>query len=418
MRCDYESSFLVPRLERLRFLLPRLWSRVRDRTGPLKAVPIRVLTFGRYADDNFGGLERYVFELARALRGEVEYVNIVARRGRAPDTDTGSETVYARPLVQLGGTPVCPTMPVHAMRLHATKPFDIVHLQFPADPMAHFSAVALPASVRRVITWHSDIVRQRTLLWFYEPFLERLLRSAHAVIVPTPAHVSGSMPLKRWSREDRLHVVPFGLDYERFARRPPLADAIRARHAGRFLIFALGRHVYYKGFDYLLEAIRRLPDCALVLGGTGPLTDSLTAQSQRLGLMQRVEFAGRIPDADLPAYYHACDLFCMPSVSRAEAFGFVQIEAMACARPVVCCELENGVNWVNRHEVTGLVVPPADPGALAGALARLRDDPQLRARLGAQGLKRAASEFSLESMARGTLDVYRRVLQQPSIQPA
>jgi rhamnosyl/mannosyltransferase len=309
-------------------------------------------------------------------------------------------------------------MPLHAMRLHAARPFDIVHLQFPADPMAHLSAVALPRSVRRVITWHSDIVRQRTLLKVYEPFLGRLLRSAQAVILPTPAHLSASQQLKRWGRKERMHVVPFGLDYERFSRRPGLADAIRQRHGGRFLVFALGRHVYYKGFEYLLEAMARLADSALVLGGTGPLTDSLITRAQRLGLAGRVEFAGRIPDADLPAYYHACDVFCMPSVSRAEAFGLVQIEAMACGRPVVCCELNNGVTWVNRHEVTGLVVPPADASALAAALDRLRTDGELRRKLGTQALKRALAEFSIQSMASGTLDVYRRILEQPSIQPA
>jgi rhamnosyl/mannosyltransferase len=379
---------------------------------------IRVLTFGRYADDNFGGLERYVFELSRALRGDAEFANIVARRGAAPDTATGSETVYARAMMHLGGTPVCPSMPLHALRLHGAKAFDIVHLQFPADPMAHLAAVTLPRSVRRVITWHSDIVRQRTLLRFYEPFLRRLLRGADAVIVPTPAHLAASAQLKRWGREDRVHVVPFGLEYERFSRRPPLADEIRARHGQRFLVFALGRHVYYKGFEHLLEALGRLRDAALVLGGTGPLTEALIGQARRLGLAERVEFAGRIPDADLPAYYHACDVFCMPSVSPAEAFGLVQIEAMACARPVVCSELHNGVTWVNRNEVTGLVVLPADPAALAAALARLRDDAGLRARLGAQGLKRVVSEFSLHSMASGTLNVYRRVLDQRSVQPA
>lgn len=372
---------------------------------------IRVLTFGRYADENFGGLERYVFELAIALRGEVEFANIVARRGADPDTSTGSETVYARPVAHLGGTPVCPSMPLHALRLHRAKSYDIVHLQFPADPMAHLAALALPGSVRRVITWHSDIVRQRTLLRFYEPFLSSLLRSADAIILPTPAHFTSSQQLPRWAKRERMHVVPFGLAYERFGRRPPLADELRRRHGNRFLVFALGRHVYYKGFEYLIEAIARLPDTVLILGGKGPLTDSLMALSRTLGVADRIEFAGRIPDADLPAYYHACDVFCLSSISPAEAFGLVQLEAMACAKPIVGCELGNGTTWVNRHEFSGLVVPPADVDALATALVQLKDDSQLRARLGAHGRERALSEFSIEAMARSTLEVYRRALQ-------
>jgi glycosyltransferase involved in cell wall biosynthesis len=373
-------------------------------------VTIRVLTFGRFADDNFGGLERYVFELARALQGEVEFANIVARRGGVPDTPTGSATVYARPWAHLGGTPICPGMPIHALRMHRLQPFDIVHLQFPADPMAHLAAAALPGAVRRVITWHSDIVRQRTLMRFYRPFLARLLKSADAVILPTPAHFTSSQQLPRWANRDRLHVVPFGLDYRRFESRPPLADELRARVGNRFLVLALGRHVYYKGFEYLIEALSRLPEAALILGGLGPLTGELTELARRLGVAERIEFAGRIPDADLPAYYHACDVFCLPSVSPAEAFGLVQLEAMACGKPVVGCELGNGTTWVNRNDFSGLVVPPADAGALADALRRLQADEGLRRRLGAQGRERAYSEFSIQAMARGTLDVYRRVL--------
>ena len=133
----------------------------------------------------------------------------------------------------------------------------------------------------------------------------------------------------------------------------------------------------------------------------------LAALVRARGVADRVDFVGRIPEAELPAYCHACDAFCMPSVSRAEAFGFVQIEAMACGKPVVCCELNNGVTWVNRHEETGLVVRPADVAALASALRRLQIDEVLRNRLGRQGRERALREFSLEAMARGTLEVYR-----------
>lgn len=373
--------------------------------------PLRVLTFGRYADDNFGGLERYVFELARSLQGEAEFANIVAHRGRAPDATTGSRTIYARPLAHLGGTPICPSMPLHALRLHRERPFDLVHLQFPADPMAHLAAVALPRTVKRVITWHSDIVRQRTLLRLYEPFLERLLRSADAVILPTPAHFTSSQQLPRWVSREKTRVVPFGLDYQRFMQRPAAADELRRRHGNRFLIFALGRHVYYKGFEYLIQAMRELPEATVLIGGRGPLTESLAALARDAGVADRVELVGRIPETQLPAYYHACDVFCMPSISRAEAFGFVQIEAMACGKPVVCCELNNGVTWVNRHEVSGLVVPPADVPALVGALKRLQGDEPLRVRLGAQGRQRALTEFSLEAMARGTLEVYRKALR-------
>ena len=168
--------------------------------------------------------------------------------------------------------------------------------------------------------------------------------------------------------------------------------------------------MYYKGFEYLIDAMESTSGARLLLGGTGPLSESLRQRAAASRACDRITFVGRIPDADLPAYYQACDVFCMPSVERSEAFGIVQIEAMAAGKPVVCCELGNGVTYVNRHGVTGLVVPPRDVPALAGALRSLIGDGALRARLGAQGRARVDAEFSMEALRRGTLKVYREAL--------
>lgn len=371
---------------------------------------IRVLTFGRFADENFGGLERYVFELARGLRGRVDYTNIVADRAGAPDVDLVGKTLRARSWFTLGGTPVCPAMLRLAREAHGAAPFDIVHLQFPADPMAHWATTTMPRAVRRVITWHSDIVRQRTLLKLYRPFLNSLLRSADAIIAATPAHFSSSVQLAPVKSKGIFHVIPFGFDVERFRARPALADELCVRHPATFRIFALGRHVYYKGFEFLIRALAAIPGARLLLGGQGPLTEALKRTAREAGVGDRVAFVGRIPDAELPAYYHACDVFCLSSIEPAEAFGIVQIEAMAAGRPVVCCELHNGVNWVNRDGVTGLVVPPRDTAALAAALNRLAGDAALRHRLGAQARERAWREFTTDAMTQGTLRVYEQVL--------
>lgn len=131
-------------------------------------------------------------------------------------------------------------------------------------------------------------------------------------------------------------------------------------------------------------------------------------------MTDRIRFVGRIPDAELPFYYHACDVFCMPSVAPAEAFGLVQLEAMACGKPVVCCELHNGVTYVNRDGETGLVVAPRDVPALAQALRTLLERPALRAQLGRQARQRALSTFSWDAMIAGTCAVYAQVLGLPT----
>ena len=315
-----------------------------------------------------------MFELARGLQREVHYTNIVAKRGGAPDLPMVGETVYARPWASLAGTPVCPTMPWHALMRHRRAPFDLVHLQFPADPMAHLSMALLPRSVKRVISWHSDIVRQQKLLALYRPLLDRLVRSADAIIAATPAHISSSEQLSAVRDHNMFHVIPYGFDLTRFRQRPALADDVRRRFKEKFLVFALGRHVYYKGFGFLIRALAQLPDVSLALGGQGPLTVELARMARDAGVAERMHFIGRIPEAELPAWYHACDAFCLPSIEPAEAFGIVQIEAMASGRPVVCCQLHNGVTWVNQDGITGLVVPPADPAALRDAMLRLIED--------------------------------------------
>lgn len=371
---------------------------------------IRTLTFGRFADENFGGVERYTFELAKALRAEVALTNIVARRGRGPDIVSAAETLYARPLFYLAGAPVCPTMPVHAMRLHRRKPFDIVHLQFPADPMAHLSALAVGREARLVITWHSDIVRQKGAARLYWPFLRRLVSRADAIIAPTPAHFQSMVQLAALSRPEQRHVVPFGFDLERYRVPHPRATELRLK-AGKPIVFALGRHVYYKGFEYLIRAMQSIGEAVLFLGGTGPLTASLDGLVNELGLQERVRLVGRISEQDLPAYYQACDVFCLPSVETAEAFGIVQVEAMAAGKPVLCTTLGNGVNWVNPDGITGVAAPPRDSKALADALNRLLQDQSLRNRLGRAAAERAQKMFSLNALRAGTLEVYHAVMR-------
>jgi rhamnosyl/mannosyltransferase len=367
---------------------------------------LRVLLFGRYADAEFGGLERHVRSLVDALGDDVQYVNLVEGRGFAEGPPWACPVVSSRAVAVLASQPICPGMPFTARRLHAARKFQIAHLHLP-DPMSHLAAMALPRDVRIVLTWHSDIVRQRRLFGLYRPFLKALVARANAVIAPTPAHFASMPQLGALVPEEKRVVVPFGFDLQPFQRPHPKAAALRAS-LGRNIVFALGRHVYYKGFEYLIRAMALAPQAILVLGSSGPLTQTLKRLAAELGVANRVSFAGRIPDEDLPAYYQACDVFCLPSVEQSEAFGIVQVEAMAAGKPVVCTELGNGVNWVNRHGVTGLAVPPRDAGALAASLSRLLGDEPLRRALGAAAAARASENFSLAVLRKGTLAVYQR----------
>ncbi len=372
---------------------------------------LRVLCFGRFFDEIPGGMQTHVDHLFRSMKGHVDYVHLVPSR----DGQGFEGQLHGFPLIRTpswnvdGSLAISPGLVAKARQLHREKPFDLVHLHFP-DPMSHLAAWAIPAHVPRVITWHADIIRQKLMLLGYRPFQNAALRHAKGIIAATPAHIKSSSELVASHLQDKLHVVPFGFDLAHYALPHDLSNQLRRRYPGN-IVFALGRHVHYKGFDVLIKAMAALPqDTQLIIGGEGPLSGEWKALAALSPAAARIHFVGKISDSDLPAYFQACDVFCLPAVNQAEAFGIVQVEAFACAKPVVSTKLNNGVDFVNQDGITGFTVTPSNVQELAQALHRLLVDSDLRKRLGMQALQRAQQEFSLDSLRSKTLAVYNQAV--------
>jgi glycosyltransferase involved in cell wall biosynthesis len=380
---------------------------------------IRILQIGRFhnAAQN-GGIERHMQLLCSGLAARGLDVTYLVAGDTLSSSDTmqdGYRLVQAATFGTFFSTAASPAQVFKALAMHRKQPFDIVHLHFP-NPIAHLISWLLPANVKRVITWHSDIIRQKRLLAFYQPFLERVTASTDALIAATSAHYTSSTQISPRLAAEKKHVIPYGQDFSALALTPrntelclKLKEEAKTVTASGHIIFALGRHVYYKGFDVLIEAMQAV-DAQLLLGGDGPLRDKLQQQAQQLGLAHRIRLTGPIPEADLAAYFNACDLFCLPSVEQSEAFGLVQLEAMACGKPVVCTQLNNGVNVVNQRGVTGLAVPVRDSEALAQALNQLLNEETLRFTLGAQAKQRALNEYSLDAMSASHVKLYQDLL--------
>jgi rhamnosyl/mannosyltransferase len=323
--------------------------------------------------------------------------------------------VEAATLGTFFSTAISPMQVIQAMRMHRQQPFDVVHLHFP-NPLAHLASFLLPANIKRVITWHSDIIRQKRLLAMYLPFLRRIALRADALIAATPAHFTSSTQIPSSLPITKRHVIPYGRDFSDLTLTTTTAElcaSIKTKaklvSTSGHIIFALGRHVYYKGFDVLLDAMQHI-DAQLILGGDGPLKAELQQQAERLGITHKVIFTGSIPEANLAAYFNACDVFCLPSVEQSEAFGLVQLEAMACGKPVVCTQLNNGVNVVNQAGVTGLAVPVRDAAALAEALNTLLNDDAMRSKLGQQAQTHVISSYSLTAMSNSHVALYQMLL--------
>ena len=362
----------------------------------------------KYYPPYWGGIPRYIQLLSQELKKHCRVTVLVANTGwrRTEERDGNLRVIRVPRLIELRSTALCPTLPWELRRLHA----DIVHLHFP-DPMAHLAFWLARPPGKLVVSWHGDITRQSILLRFYRGPLSSVLRRANAIVVGAPTFRDGSTLLGA-SRE-RCAVIPYGIDLDQFELTQGVQTRVldlRQRYGDRGILF-VGRLVHYKGLEFLLQAMQGL-NARLFVVGSGYLDTRLRHQAIELGIQGKVEFLGEASQEELVAHLHACSMLVLPSVNRSESFGIVQLEAMACRKPVVSTNIPTGVPWVNQHGRTGLVVPPRDPDALRSAIRQLLDDPSLRQNLGEAGRKRVESQFTLEQHVRQILNVYATVLAQ------
>lgn len=285
--------------------------------------------------------------------------------------------------------------------------YDIIHVHHP-DPMA---AVALMLSGYKghvILHWHSDILKQKHLLKLYRPIQNWLIRRADVIVGTTPVYVEQSPDLAH--ARNKCIAIPLGIN----AVKPnmALADEIRKRYNGKKIIFGLGRLVHYKGFRYLVDAARYLPeDYVVLIGGSGELHDELQKQIDDSELKDRVFLLGRISDEELPGYFGACDLFCLSSIQKTEAFALVQVEAFSCGKPVVATRIPgSGVSWVDADGESGLTVPIEDSKALADAIARILSSDKLYKKLSEGAFNRFNSMFRLEDEIQSCLNLYYKII--------
>jgi len=386
-----------------------------------------------------GGIENHVKLLAEGQADHGHEVTVLVTNPHGLRTtilhEGGVRVIRAGRLATVASTPLSLAL----MRQLLRQQPDIVHLHYPY-PVGEVSQWLLRRGRATVLTYHADIVRQAGILRFYKPLLRRVLRWVDAIIIGSPPMRGGAF---LGERQARLRLIPYGIPLARFQAEPAEADLARVRDQvnGAFaragatsaseaadfssgsspspplpvspsprpptLLF-VGRLRYYKGLDWLIRALPRLA-ARLVVCGTGNMGPEWQALARELGVGERIAWLGEVPDADLPALYHLADLFVLPASHPSEAFGLVQVEAMAAGLPVVCTELGTGTSYVNRDGVTGLVAPPRDADALAAAIATLLADPARCAALGATAQQRVAAEFDLDVMVARVLGLYAEV---------
>jgi glycosyltransferase involved in cell wall biosynthesis len=235
---------------------------------------------------------------------------------------------------------------------------DVVHYHFPWPFMdlAHFVArIRKPT----LVTYHSDIVRQKTLLRLYQPLKHKFLQSVDTIVATSPNYLASSAVLDRY--RDKTRTITYGLDKSIYPQ-PEQArmDQWRAQVGGKFFLF-VGVLRYYKGLHILLDALAG-SDYPVVIVGAGPIEHELKAHAARLGL-KHVMFVGALDDADKVALLTLCYAVAFPSHLRSEAFGISLLEGAMYGKPMISSEIGTGTSYINIHDETGLVVPPSDPQA-------------------------------------------------------
>ncbi|MGA7870695.1 MAG: glycosyltransferase [Candidatus Binatus sp.] len=363
----------------------------------------RVLQIGKYYPPHRGGMETHLEQLAGELNKSVDLEVLVSNESRktAVEWVDGVKVSRIGKAWELASTPICPQMTKAIHRARA----DLVHVHLP-NPAA---VVALLASGYRgptVVTWHSDVVRQRVLAGLFQPLLNAFIRRCSAIIVSSPNYLLSS-PVLRANRR-KCRVIPFGIPPELFQRECTSAVAAIRKRFGSRIILTVGRCVYYKGLEYLIRSMLKIPDAQLLIIGDGPRRLALEAETRAFGLSDRVAFLGSV--ADPVPYYQACDIFALASIARSEAFGIVQLEALAAGKPVVNTLLPSGVPFVSVDGVTGFSVTPGDSDALAKALSQLLNQPALRSKFGQEGIRRVNRHFTLQRMVDRTLRLYAELV--------
>lgn len=368
---------------------------------------MRVLHFYKTSvSDSMGGVEQVIDHIARgASRHGItsDVLSLTATRGPAIIESHGYTIHRAHLDLDIASTGI--SFSVFSRFRELARQADLIHYHFPWPFMdvVHF---AVGPAKPTVVTYHSDIIRQKQLLRLYAPLRDRFLSSVDRIVTTSPNYFATSDVLKQYA--DKVDVVPIGLDKDSYPKpHPERLRRWQNRFGPRFFLF-VGVLRYYKGLHILMEAARRAP-YPIVIAGAGSIERDLREQARTLGVTN-VHFVGYVEEEDKVALLMSCSAVLFPSHLRSEAFGISLLEGAMYRKPMISSEIGTGTSYININEETGIVVPPGDPAALAAAMDRLWQAPDLAEAMGKRAEERYWEHFTADRMVKSYVDIYRELL--------
>ncbi len=368
-------------------------------------------------------MEYFLFDLIGALKGGGVHVAALVHHERfgwtgiRPERSDPSPVYRAPTFGRLLYIPVSPSFPFWLDRAIREFEPDLLHLHLPNS--SAFFAMALRRARRLpwVVHWHADLVAstidRRLALAYraYRPLEQRLLSQSDAIVATSPTYLEASEPLMSW--RSRCTTIPLGMEPRRLSDPDSndLAEITPLWGVTPFRVLAIGRLTYYKGHDVLIRAISRLPEVGCLIVGAGEKYSSLLDLTRSLAVTAQVRLLGFRSEGVLRALIASCDVVCLPSLERTEAFGLVLLEAMRFSKPVVVSDIPgSGTGWLVRRAGHGLLTPPGDAQALANALSQLKADPQQQRAFGARGAAALFGEFGIDAVGKQVISLYEKVL--------
>jgi rhamnosyl/mannosyltransferase len=358
-----------------------------------------------YPPETIGGMEwvvKTVVEGIAALGTNVEVICLSDSFGTRTESINGQKIYFFRTNFRFAGTPISASAALQVRRLIENS--DVVHYHFPypfLDFIHFFSGIIQPS----VVTYHSDIVRQKHLLRIYKPLMHRFLSSVTRIVATSPHYLETSELLSKY--RNKTSIIPIGLERLQYPAASEKRIAYWKRRTEKKFFLFVGVLRYYKGLVVLLKAAKS-SKYPVVIVGDGPLEKKLKGivANERI---RNVTFTGRISEEDKVALFFLSHAVILPSTVRAEAFGLSLLEGAMFGKPLISTEIGTGTSFINKDKKTGIVVPPDDPKALKSAMEFLWGHPHEAAAMGSQAKERYLNKFTAEKMTRSYIDLYGEI---------
>lgn len=358
-----------------------------------------------YYPDSVGGCEQVIHQLAKATTA-AGFKNSLLTVSKKPHQSYNSpflQVIRCKLAFEKASCPFSIEL-FKTYRQHIEQA-DVLHYHFPwpfADLLHLIHRVKKPT----VVTYHSDIVKQKFLKYLYQPVMKHFLSSVNKIIVTSQNNLTTSDDL--YPFRDQCEIIPLGIDEEDYPKITEEKENFWRKEISQPFFLFVGVLRYYKGLHYLIKALQD-SDIRLIIAGDGPERDSLQALAKQVNA-KSITFLGRISNEDKMALIKQSLAVILPSHLRSEAFGISLVEGLMMGKPLISTELGTGTSFVNQHEKTGFVVPPTDPHALREAMLKLYRNDDVRITMGQNARHWYEQEFTAKRMGERYLQIYQNII--------